>query len=142
MKRKSLSLLLAFGLVLSLLAGTALAAPTPTFTDVVEGDWYERDVAYVYEHGLMDGPGSDAFSPSGTTTRAALVTILYRMEGEPAASGTGGFADVAGTAWYAPAVAWAAANHIVTGTTDTTLSPKSTATRAQAATILMRYTAE
>lgn len=139
MKRKSLSLLLAFGLVLSLLAGTALAAPTPTFTDVVEGDWYERDVAYVYEHGLMDGTGSDDFSPSGTTTRAALVTILYRMEGEPAASGTGGFADVAGTAWYAPAVAWAAGNHIVTGTTDTTFSPNQPITREQLAVILYRY---
>ena len=139
MKRNPLSLLLAFGLVLSLLAGTALAAPAPTFTDVVEGAWYEQDVAYVYEHSLMDGTGGGVFSPAGTTTRAALVTILYRMEGEPAASGTGGFADVAGTAWYAPPVAWAAANHIVTGTTDTTFSPNQPITREQMAVILCRY---
>lgn len=139
MKLNSLSLLLSFALVLSLLAGTALAAPAPTFTDVVEGEWYEKDVAYVYEHSLMDGTGNGAFSPNGTTTRAALVTILYRMEGEPSVSGGGTFTDVASTAWYAPAVAWAAANHIVNGTTDTTFSPDQAITREQMAVILYRY---
>ena len=111
-----MSLALSLCLALTLLVPTTLAASTPTFTDVQEGAWYEQDVAYVYEHSLMSGTGSDTFAPTGTTTRATLVTILYRLEGEPGVSGGPAFTDVAASSWYAAAVTWAASRGIVNGT--------------------------
>ena len=63
MKKRMLRLTLTLCLALSLLTGTASAAATPTFADVQEGDWYVEDVAYVYEHGLMDGTAAYTFSP-------------------------------------------------------------------------------
>ena len=65
MTKRMLRLTLTLCLALSLLTGTASAAATPTFADVQEGDWYVEDVAYVYEHGLMDGTAAYTFSPNG-----------------------------------------------------------------------------
>ena len=77
------------------------------FLDVNEGDWFYDAVAYAYENGLMDGVGGNRFAPNSATTRAQLVTILYRLEGQPAVSGDLPFADVEAGTWYTNAVGWA-----------------------------------
>lgn len=117
--------------------------PTPSvpqFTDVSEGAWYYDAVRYVCEKGMMNGVAEGTFAPNSTTDRAMLVTILYRLENEPAASGSS-FADVPSGQWYTDAVAWAAANGIVNGVTDTTFAPNCPITREQMAAILYRYAA-
>ena len=113
-------------------------APLP-FPDVTEGDWFYDAVRYAYETGLMDGVGDSLFAPNSETTRAQLVTILYRLEGEPEVSGTSGFTDVEDGTWYTDAVAWAAANGIVNGVSETEFAPGKDITREQLATILFRY---
>ena len=109
------------------------------FDDVDTGDWYYEAVEYVYENGLMNGVASDEFSPNATLTRGMMVTILYRLEGEPAVSGAAAFDDVDEDAWYADAVAWAAENGIVNGVSDTEYAPNANITREQLATMLYRY---
>ena len=116
------------------------AAPLP-FTDVTEGDWFYDAVVYAYENGLMDGVGDNLFAPNSETTRAQLVTILYRLAGEPEPGGDSGFADVAAGTWYTDAVAWAAQNGIVNGVSDTEFAPGDDITREQLAVILYRYAA-
>ena len=117
---------------------TFAEAPLP-FHDVTEGDWFYDAVRYAYETGLMDGVGDSLFAPNSETTRAQLVTILYRLEGEPEVSGTSGFTDVEAGTWYTDAVAWAAANGIVNGVSETEFAPGKDITREQLATILFRY---
>ena len=117
---------------------TFAEAPLP-FPDVAEGDWFYDAVRYAYENGLMDGVGDNLFAPNSETTRAQLVTILYRLEGEPEVSGTSGFTDVEAGTWYTDAVAWAAANGIVNGVSETEFAPGKDITREQLATILFRY---
>ena len=112
--------------------------PLP-FTDVSETDWFHDAVRYVYDNGLMDGVGDGQFAPNATTTRAQLVTILYRLAGEPAVSGDMAFTDVESGLWYSNAVAWAAANGIVNGISETEFAPSGDLTREQLATILYRY---
>ncbi len=112
--------------------------PLP-FTDVNEGDWFHDAVRYVYDNGLMDGVGDGQFAPNATTTRAQLVTILYRLAGEPDVSGDVAFTDVADGLWYTNAVTWAAQNGIVNGISETEFSPSGDLTREQLATILYRY---
>ena len=108
------------------------------FVDVAENAWYYSSVAYAYSNGLMQGTAADKFSPDVTTTRAMIVTILYNLEGKPAAS-TSKFEDVAAGAWYAAPVAWAAEKGIVTGYDADTFGPQDAITREQLATILYRY---
>ena len=115
--------------------------PTLPFTDVKSGDWFYEAVQYVYDKGMMTGVSADRFAPASTTTRGMIVTILYRLENEPAVSGGSAFTDVESGAWYADAVAWAAANDIVNGTSATTFAPNSPITREQMAAILYRYAA-
>ena len=112
--------------------------PLP-FTDVSETDWFHDAVQYVYDNGLMGGVGDNRFAPNNPTTRAQLVTILYRLEGEPAVTGQSGFTDVEPDTWYTNAVAWAAANGIVNGVSETQFAPGNNITREQLATILFRY---
>ena len=109
------------------------------FLDVNEGDWFYDAVAYAYENGLMDGVGGNRFAPNSETTRAQLVTILYRLEGEPAVTGEAGFDDVAAGQWYTDAVIWAAASDIVNGIGDNQFGPENTLTREQLVTMLYRY---
>ena len=112
---------------------------TLPFTDVKTGDWFYEAVQYVYDKGMMTGVSADRFAPASTTTRGMIVTILYRLENEPAVSGGSAFTDVENGAWYADAVAWAAANDIVNGTSATTFAPNSPITREQMATMLYRF---
>lgn len=109
------------------------------FGDVKTADWFYNDVKYVYEKGMMAGTAADVFAPNATTTRAMIVTILYRLEGSPAVTGTSTFVDVPAGQWYTDAVNWAAANQIVKGTSATTFAPNDSITREQMAAILYRY---
>ena len=111
------------------------------FYDVSRGDWYYKAVRFVHEKGIMEGTGTHYFSPEADLSRGMLATILYRLEGSPAVSGYSGFADVADTAYYAKAVAWAKANGIVNGVTATAYEPDTAVTREELAAILCRYAA-
>ena len=109
------------------------------FTDVSTSDWFYDDVAFVYKNGLFSGTDSRSFSPNASMTRAMLVTVLYRLEGEPTVTGRSSFTDVRSGAYYEKSVIWAAANGIVTGTDSTSFSPDAKVTREQLAAILYRY---
>ena len=112
---------------------------TLPYTDVSQSDWFYPYVAFAYERAWMTGTSETTFSPEETTTRAMLVTVLYRLEGKPAVDAASGFSDVSSGSYYADAVAWAKANGIVNGTSETTFSPNEPVTREQTAAILYRY---
>ena len=107
------------------------------FGDVQNNAWYSEAIAYVYNNGLMKGT-ERGFEPNADTTRAMIVTMLHRLEKEPAANG-GGFGDVASDQWYSEAVAWAAANGVVKGYNELEFAPEDYITREQLAAILFRY---
>ena len=109
------------------------------FTDVRESDWFYEDVAFAYENGLFAGTSDTTFSPNASMTRAMLVTVLYRLEGQPTVNGRSGFSDVQYNGYYEDAVTWAADNGIVNGTSTTMFSPNANVTREQMAAILYRY---
>ena len=109
------------------------------FTDVRESDWFYDDVIFAYENGLFAGTSDTTFSPNASMTRAMLVTVLYRLEGQPAVNGRSGFSDVTFNSYYEDAVTWAANNGIVNGTSTSTFSPNANVTREQMAAILYRY---
>ena len=109
------------------------------FTDVEENGWYHTGVDFMVKNGFMNGVADDAFDVDGNLTRAQLVTILYRIAGEPESTATNPFADVADGQWYTNAVIWAAENGIVKGVNTTTFAPNDQITREQIATILFRY---
>lgn len=110
-----------------------------SFIDVTSDDWYAESVQYVYENGLMAGTSATTFTPNSTTTRGQLVTILYRMEGEPPVNNADRFDDVPSGQWYTNAVAWAADNGIVSGYGNRKYGPHDGITREQMVTILHRY---
>ena len=112
---------------------------TLPFTDVLESDWFYGDVVFAYENGLFAGTSDTTFSPNASMTRAMLVTVLYRLEGQPAVNGRSGFSDVQYNGYYEDAVTWAADNGIVNGTSTSTFSPNANVTREQMAAILYRY---
>lgn len=108
------------------------------FTDVPANEWYYSAVDFVYRNGMMSGTSGTAFSPNLPTNRAMIVSILYRLEGSPAA-GANTFPDVAPGQYYTDAVGWAAANGIVSGYSTGDFRPGDGITREQLAAILYRY---
>lgn len=118
--------------------GTAPAAASLPFSDVGESDWYYGAVKYVYTNGMMNGTDSAAFSPALTTSRAMIVTILYRLEDDPSPVSSD-FTDVQTGAWYAGAVGWASTAGVVGGFGDGRFGPDEAITREQLAAILYRY---
>lgn len=110
------------------------------FEDVAADSWYRDAVNYVYRNELMNGTSATSFNPDGSMTRGMLVTVLYRLDGSVPVSDEerGCFEDV-GDAYYADAVAWAYANGIVKGVTETTFAPDRVVTRQEAVTIFHRY---
>ncbi len=109
------------------------------FLDVAPGAWYYQAVEYVSREGLMAGVGASLFAPDLTTSRAMIVTILYRLEGTPQVDQASPFTDVEDSAWYAKAVTWANAQVIVTGYGGGHFGPEDTITREQMAAILYKY---
>ena len=108
------------------------------FTDVPRYEWYYEAVSYVASEGLMNGVSTTQFNPNGTASRAQIVTILWRLAGEPSAL-TGAFTDVPAGQYYSTAVAWASRQGIVTGVGNNRFEPNSNITREQLAVILYRY---
>lgn len=109
------------------------------FVDVDTDDWFFEDMAYVYDNGLMNGTSATTFAPNITTTRGMIVTILYRLENEPAVSGSLPFDDVKPGSYYENAIMWAAENSIVNGYGNSLFGPDDLITREQMAAILWRY---
>lgn len=116
----------------------APAASALPFNDVAYTSWYYDAVKFVYDKGIMDGVSYYKFAPDATITRGMVVTMLWRMAGEPYEAAAG-FTDVAAGRYYTTAVAWAARNGIVEGMTATTFAPDQAITREQLASILYRY---
>ncbi len=110
-----------------------------SFMDVKATDWFKNAVAYAYENELMNGTSDMLFNPSGSLTRGQLITILYRVAGEPAVEAPADFSDVPAGKYFSNAVAWAAENGIVNGYNDGSFKPDNKITREQIATILYRY---
>ncbi|MEA4822826.1 MAG: S-layer homology domain-containing protein [Clostridiaceae bacterium] len=108
------------------------------FKDVLPRDWYYDSVQFVVQKGLFTGTGSVMFSPNTSMTRAMLVTVLWRLDGQ-SASGSNGFTDVKEGTWYADAVAWASLNGIVNGVGGGKFNPDGLVTREQITAILCRY---
>ena len=113
--------------------------PISSFTDAKPTAWYHDGVHWALDGGVMNGVGSGTFAPDKPTSRAMIVTMLYRLEGEPETAGRAGFRDVADGRFYTKAVDWAFRNGIVTGYNETTFGPDDNLTREQLVTILERY---
>ena len=113
------------------------------YNDVASGDWFYDGAKYTYENNIMSGMnvgnGQISFAPSMTTSRAMVVTVLYRLAGSPAVSGAAKFSDVPSNEYYAAPVAWGNANGIVTGYGGVAFVPNGDITREQMATFLFRY---
>ena len=111
------------------------------FKDVIPGDPYYGSVWYANNHDplLMNGVSEDSFDPNGNLTRAAIVTVLYRLEGSPATAATSEFNDVLANRWYSDAVAWAVKYGITNGYGDGRFGPDDPITREQLAVFLYRY---
>jgi len=115
------------------------SCPIGAFGDLTAAAWYHDGVHYCLENGLMRGVSGGKFLPDGSTTRAQLVTILWRLEGSPKTTGAVRFGDTAGGAWYTEAVRWAAGCGVVKGYDNGCFGPNDAVTREQMAAILYRY---
>ena len=115
------------------------SCPLRAFGDLTAAAWYHDGVHYCLENGLMQGVSGGKFLPDGSTTRAQLVTILWRLEGSPETTGAVRFGDTAGGAWYTEAVRWAVGCGVVKGYDNGCFGPNDAVTREQMAAILYRY---
>ena len=115
--------------------------PSHTFADVNANAWYRDAVDYATAKGLFSGYSDTVFGPEDAMTRAMLVTVLYRMEGGPAATGASAFTDVQAGQWYTDSIVWAASNKLVEGYDSGLFGTSDSITREQMATILYRYAA-
>lgn len=109
------------------------------FRDVSERDYYYDAVRWAAEQGITTGTSADLFSPSVPCTRGQMVTFLWRAAGSPNVDGAMTFTDVADSAYYAPAVRWAASVGITSGTGADRFSPDVPCTRGQMAAFLYRW---
>lgn len=144
MKKLKQSELLFWSLVmtLALTLPACAAVPDTGFADVDANAWYAEAVAYVQKNGLMQGNTSSEFAPEGSLTRAMLVTVLYRMEGEPAVSGDDGFTDTADGQCYSSAVLWATQQGVVNGYGNGLFGADDAVTQEQLNLILQRHTGQ
>jgi hypothetical protein len=117
------------------------ACPLAGFSDLDRAAWYHDGIHYALERGIMNGVGSDSglFAPDAPTSRAMIVTILWRLAGKPEAASGEVFDDVPENAWYAKAVLWASSEHIAEGYGSARFDPDGAVTREQLAVILYRY---
>ena len=109
------------------------------FTDVKATDWFKADVEAAVANKLMTGTSETTFNPKGVTTRAMVVTTLYRLAGSPEVTEKAAFTDVVSSSYYETAVAWAAKNAVASGTSETTFEPNKAVTREQLAKFLFNY---
>ncbi len=109
------------------------------FSDVKRGDWFNKAVDYVIKKSLMNGTSNNTFSPRLKITRAMIVTVLYRLAGEPAVSSRSTFSDIANNMWYSKPVTWSQANGVAKGYQDGSFKPNDSLTREQLVAMLYRY---
>lgn len=109
------------------------------FADVVTGAWYEQFVADLYTNGTIGGTSETTFSPSANLKRADLVTMLWRMEGQPVVNYAMSYTDVDASSYYGEAVRWATSEKLVGGYGDGLFGPSDYITREQLATVLYNY---
>ncbi|MBR7082018.1 MAG: S-layer homology domain-containing protein [Oscillospiraceae bacterium] len=118
-----------------------LSSKSGGFKDVKEDDPYYAAISYCAEKDLMNGVGNEMFDPSGTLSRAMLVTVIWRLAGSPASSFEMTFRDVEAGQWYTEAVRWAAENGVVNGYSAEQFAPNDNITREQLAAVLYRFAA-
>ena len=118
--------------------GQPKAKTNSTFSDVAAGKYYYDAVSWAVGEKITEGMGGNRFQPSGTLTRAQVVTFLWRLAGSPKTKGVTPFTDLKAGAYYLDAVAWAISAGVTTGMSDTTFEPGTPCTRAQAVTFLFR----
>ena len=137
--KRILSIVLSLVMLASIFVLGTTAAEVSPYKYVKTSRWSYNDIMYVTEKGLMNGTTADKFAPAETMTRAMVVTVLYRLQGEPAVEYKSTFTDVKNNKWFTDAVIWAAENKIVEGKGNGIFAPTETITREQLATIIMRY---
>lgn len=113
--------------------------PSASFTDLNTNEYYHEAVDFALRNGYMKGMGNNIFSPNTALTRAQIITVLYRVAGEPEVTGETSFKDVAADTWYTDAVIWAAQEEITTGMTAELFAPNFAVTREQMVTFFARY---
>ena len=136
--KKLLSLILALTMTVCAIAA-ALPASAASFIDVEAGRWSEEYINYAVKAGYLKGVGGNRFDPEGTTTRAMVVTVLWRIEGEPEKAYRSDFKDVPQGEWYSVPVIWAKDSGVVLGVSKNEFDPDGPITREQLATMLYRY---
>lgn len=121
------------------IANAKNACPAAAFTDVDLGAWYHESLDRILTLGYMNGVSATEFDVNGSVTRAQLVTVLYRVAGEPETSAAIPFTDVEDGQWYTRAIVWAAEQGVVNGVGSDLFAPNDPLTREQIATILYRW---
>lgn len=111
------------------------------FSDTVENSYYMDSVDYFYQNGYIQGIGNGCFGTTFNLNRGMLLTLLYRMAGEPETTATTPFTDVPSDLYFSKPIAWAYENNIAKGITETTFEPLTDVTRQQLATFIYRYAA-
>lgn len=135
------SFILALAMVFALTVPAFAAAEGTGYSDVDAEAAYAEAVVWCREHNLMNGVGEGRFDPEGNLTRAALATVLWRLEGEPVVNYLMQFSDV-GDDWYTEAVRWAASERIMSGYGDGVFGTDDPVTRQDMVTVLWRYAGE
>ena len=115
--------------------------PTNPFSDVKKKDWFYENVMFAYASGLFSGKTETTFAPNDPMTRGMLVTVLWRLDGQPEAKGANPFSDVKAKQYYAEPIKWAAENNIVGGVGGDRFDPEGNVTREQIAKIMYGYAA-
>ena len=133
--KRIMAMMLVVAMVLGMMP--AVFGANGTFADVDDAAWYAAFVKEATEKGYMNGVGNNKFNPDGTCTRAMVVTVLYRVAGQPAVGGPASFTDLTAD-WYANPVAWAQKTGVVNGVTATTFGPDQNVTREQLVTMIWR----
>ena len=131
--------------ILYRLEGSPAVTTDAGFNDVAAGTWYTDAVNWAAANNIVNGVEGNNFDPTGSLTREQMATVLYRYAqykgADVSASGDlSGFVDSANvSSWAADAVKWAVGSGLVNGVEGNALAPQGTSTRAQAATVLMRF---
>ena len=133
--RKAISIVVCFALIIVLM----IPVVASSFTDVVQGKWYETAVNYCVENGYLAGTSTTKFEPNKTVSRAMVVQVIYSMCGKPPAGGSApSFDDIYG-AWYTNAVIWCQDCGMASGISETKFAPNNPVTREQLAQFFMKY---
>lgn len=119
---------------------TVVEDTTMNFLDVKKENWFYNDVLFVYNRNIMMGTSETAFSPNATLTRAMMITVIHRLDGEKKTSEKNIFTDVAKGSWYENAVKWGYENKVVSGVGNNKFSPMGNLTREQLCVMLYNYT--